>query len=69
MCSSDLSLQDLVGFTEKFPFNARLIKNAKGQLGEHVPGPDGLYFRQITAIISHLTRAAAVAPANALRYD
>ncbi len=65
-----VSLQDLVGFTERFPFNSRLAKGADGTLTEHPHGPDTLYFRQIRDIITHLTAAAAVAPeptAEALR--
>lgn len=65
-----VSLADLAGFTEKFPFNSRLIKNPEGRLVEQVHGPDKLYFRQIRNVITHLTNAAAVAPeptARALR--
>ena len=62
-----VSLADLKGFTERFPFNSKLLKKADGTLAEHNYGPAALYFREINEIIKHLKAAAAVAPAPTAR--
>ncbi|MGE0392703.1 MAG: peptidase M49 [Vicinamibacterales bacterium] len=62
-----VSMADLKGFTERFPFNSKLIKKADGTLAEHNYGPAALYFREIKEVIKHLTAAAAVAPAPTAR--
>lgn len=62
-----VSMADLKGFTERFPFNSKLIRQPNGTLSEHNYGPAALYFREIKQIIEHLTAAAAIAPAPTAR--
>ena len=57
---SGVSMSDLNGFTEKYGLNSRLVKTG-GKLVEEVYKADGLYGRQITAVVKHLEAARAVA--------
>ena len=57
---SGVSMSDLKGFTEKYGLNSRLVKTG-GKLVEEVYKADGLYGRQITAVVKHLEAARAVA--------
>lgn len=65
--SGGISLSDLKGFTERWPFYSKLMKKPDGTIAEHNYGPGALYFREIDRVIEHLTAAAAVAPAPTAR--
>ena len=65
--SGGISLSDLKGFTERWPFNSKLMKKPDGTIAEHNYGPSALYFREIARIIGHLNAAAEVAPAPTAR--
>lgn len=58
-----VSLADLKGFTEQWPLNSKLLRKPDGTIAEHNYGPAALYFREITAVMEHLTAAAEIAPA------
>ena len=66
---SNVSLEDLKGFQEKYPLNSRLVKLADGKLAEEVyraGTPDGrikpgLYHEFLTRAIVYLDKAAKVA--------
>ena len=62
-----VSLADLKGFTEQWPLNSKLLRKPDGTIAEHNYGPAALYFREITAVMEHLTKAADVAPAPTAR--
>jgi dipeptidyl-peptidase-3 len=57
-----LTMKDLDGFVERYPLNSRLIKEA-GAVVEQPYTIDGLYGRQIAAVVSHLTAALPYASA------
>ncbi len=62
-------MDDLKGFTERYPLNSRLVKR-KGKLVEQVYRVDGKYGHRIARIVRHLEDASKVAPeptAEALR--
>jgi len=62
-------MEDLAGFTEKYPLNSRLVKR-DGRLVEEPYRVGGKYDQQIARIVTHLEAAAQVAPpptAEALR--
>ena len=56
-----VTLADLVGFEERYPLNARLVKR-DGRLVEEVYRVDGRYSRCIEAIVRHLEAAIPYAP-------
>jgi dipeptidyl-peptidase III len=67
---SGVSLSDLKGFTEKYPLNSRLIKEADGKLVEEVyragtgdgKVPPGLYASELSHAIRYLALARRYAP-------
>jgi dipeptidyl-peptidase-3 len=64
-----VTMRDLDGFTERHPLNSRLVKR-NGSLVEEVYRVDGLYGRQLRAVVEHLEAAIPYTTepmANALR--
>ncbi len=64
-----VSLEDLKGFEERYPLNSRILKQ-DGGIVEEPYRIGGRYSDQITNVVSHLEKAADVAPeptAKALR--
>jgi len=57
-----VTMEDLAGFTEKYPLNSRLVKR-DGRLVEEPYRVGGKYDQQIARIVTHLEAAAQVAPA------
>jgi dipeptidyl-peptidase-3 len=59
---SGVTMKDLVGFTERYPLNSRLVKQ-NGKLVEEVYRVGGRYDAQIRNVIQHLEAAIPVATA------
>ena len=53
---SGVSMEDLKGFTEKYPLNSRLVKQ-NGKLVEEVYRVNGRYGAQLRQIVTHLAQA------------
>jgi dipeptidyl-peptidase III len=67
---SNVSMEDLLGFVERYPLNSRLAKDDAGFLVEEVYRVGGRYDRSIRAIVNHLEAALPYAThdmARALR--